>query len=48
MTALHDLTLVQLAAQLRQRKVSVAEAAQHFLARARQHDALGAYLATDE
>ena len=42
MSELHDLTLAQLAAQLRQRKASAVEAAQHFLERAKQHDALGA------
>ena len=45
---LHDLDLVTLAARLRQRKVSAVEAAQHFLQRAREHDALGIYLARDE
>ena len=33
-TELHDLSLVQLAELLRQRKVSALETAQHFLARA--------------
>ncbi|MEO7941027.1 MAG: amidase, partial [Burkholderiaceae bacterium] len=45
---LHDLGLVQLAQQLRQRTVSAQETAQHFLARASTHDALGVYLARDE
>ncbi len=45
---LHDLSLVELANALRQRKVSAIEAAQHFLARAKTHDALGVYLARDE
>ena len=47
-TELHDLSLVALADQLRQRKVSALETAQHFLARARAHDMLGVYLARDE
>ncbi|MCB2002264.1 MAG: Asp-tRNA(Asn)/Glu-tRNA(Gln) amidotransferase GatCAB subunit A, partial [Rhodoferax sp.] len=46
---LHDLSLVQLADQLRQRTVSAQETAQHFLARAKAHDqSLGVYLARDE
>ena len=46
---LHDLSLVQLAEQLRQRTVSAQETAQHFLARAKAHDqSLGVYLARDE
>ncbi len=48
MSELHDLTLAELAVRLRRREVSAFEAAQHFLARAAKHDALGAYLATDE
>ena len=47
-TDLHDLTVVQLAAHLRDRKVSAVEAATHFLARAKNHAALGAFLALDE
>ncbi len=47
-SALHDLTVVQLAAQLRGRKVSAVETAQHFLARAKAHAALGAFLDIDE
>ena len=47
-TELHDLSLVQLADSLRQRKVSAIETAQHFLIRAKTHDALGVYLARDE
>jgi aspartyl-tRNA(Asn)/glutamyl-tRNA(Gln) amidotransferase subunit A len=46
--ALHDLTLAQLAGELRTKKVSAVEAAQHFLARGKQHESLGAYLAIDE
>jgi aspartyl-tRNA(Asn)/glutamyl-tRNA(Gln) amidotransferase subunit A len=45
---LHDLTVAELAGQLRARKVSAVEAAQHFLARAASHASLGAYLAMDE
>ena len=45
MSALHDLTVAQLAAKLKAREVSAVEAAQHFLARSRQHADLGAYLA---
>lgn len=48
MSALHDLTVAELARKLKAREVSATEAAQHFLARGRQHEALGAYLATDE
>ncbi|WP_394791920.1 Asp-tRNA(Asn)/Glu-tRNA(Gln) amidotransferase subunit GatA [Rhodoferax sp.] len=47
-TQLHDLTLVELAQQLRERKVSAVETTQHFLARAQEHAALGTYLAMDE
>ena len=43
-TALHDLTVVQLASLLRAREVSAVETAQHFLARAQAHQALGAFL----
>ena len=45
---LHDLTVAQLAAQLRQRTVSAVETAQHFLARAHTHAALGAFLDFNE
>jgi aspartyl-tRNA(Asn)/glutamyl-tRNA(Gln) amidotransferase subunit A len=47
MTALHDLTVAQLAAKLKAKEVSAVETAQHFLARGEQHAGLGAYLATD-
>ncbi len=47
-TDLHDLTVAELAAHLRQRKVSALEAAQHFLTRANAHPELGAFLATDD
>ncbi|MDO9196527.1 Asp-tRNA(Asn)/Glu-tRNA(Gln) amidotransferase subunit GatA [Rhodoferax sp.] len=46
--ALHDLTVAGLAAQLRERKVSAVETAQHFLARARAHASLGAFLDINE
>ena len=45
---LHDLTVAQLSTQLRLRKVSAVEAAQHFMARAKAHTALGAFLDTNE
>jgi aspartyl-tRNA(Asn)/glutamyl-tRNA(Gln) amidotransferase subunit A len=46
--ALHEMTVAQLAGELRTKKVSAVEAAQHFLARGKQHESLGAYLAVDE
>ena len=48
MTDLHHLTVAELSAKLRAAEVSATEAAQHFLARARQHESLGAFLAVDE
>ena len=45
---LHDLTVTQLARQLRDRKVSAVETAQHFLARAKAHADLGAFLDINE
>ena len=48
MADLHHLAVAELARHLRTRDVSAAEAARHFLARARAHDGLGAFLATDE
>lgn len=48
MAALHELTVAALGRKLRDRELSAVEAAQHFLARARAHDDLGAFLATDE
>ena len=45
---LHDLTVAQLATQLRQRSVSAVETAQHFLTRARKHASLGAFLDINE
>ena len=46
--ALHDLGVAQLATELRERRVSAVEAAQHFLARAHTHQHLGAYVALNE
>ena len=46
--ALHDLSVAQLAAALRDKTVSAEEAARHFLQRGRDAAALGAYLAVDE
>ena len=48
MSALHDLTVAELAAKLLAREVSAVETARHFLARGADQEALGAYLATDE
>jgi aspartyl-tRNA(Asn)/glutamyl-tRNA(Gln) amidotransferase subunit A len=45
---LHDLSVAQLAAQLREKKVSAEETARHFLDRVKRHEALGAFLAIDE
>jgi aspartyl-tRNA(Asn)/glutamyl-tRNA(Gln) amidotransferase subunit A len=45
---LHDLTVAELAAKLSSRQVSAVETARHFLARAKTHESLGAYLATNE
>ncbi|QNP47133.1 Asp-tRNA(Asn)/Glu-tRNA(Gln) amidotransferase subunit GatA [Diaphorobacter aerolatus] len=45
---LHDLSLAQLAAKLKAREVSSVEAAQHFLARAKAHDDLGAFVDINE
>jgi aspartyl-tRNA(Asn)/glutamyl-tRNA(Gln) amidotransferase subunit A len=47
-SALHDLTVAQLASKLRQKEVSAVEAAKYFLARGAAHRELGAYLAVDE
>ncbi len=46
-TELHDLSVAQLAAQLRAKNVSATEAAQHFLQRTQAHAGLGAYLAVN-
>ncbi len=48
MSGLHDLTVAELAAKLRSKDLSAVEVARHFLARGAVHEALGAYLATDE
>ncbi|KQT12995.1 Asp-tRNA(Asn)/Glu-tRNA(Gln) amidotransferase subunit GatA [Ramlibacter sp. Leaf400] len=48
MAALHDLSVADLARQLKTRDVSAVEVAKHFLARADAHQDLGAYLARDE
>ena len=45
---MHAQSLRELNAALRQRRISATELAQHFLARIRQHQALGAFLAVDE
>jgi aspartyl-tRNA(Asn)/glutamyl-tRNA(Gln) amidotransferase subunit A len=47
-SALHDLSVVQLARHLRERKVSAVETAQHFLTRMRAHSHLGAFLDVNE
>ena len=46
-TELHDLGVAELAAKLVAREISSVEVTQHFLARIKQHDSLGAFLATD-
>lgn len=45
---LHDLGLRELAGRIQSRQVSATEAAQHFLARARAQQDLGAFVAIDE
>lgn len=45
---LHQMGVAELARALRERKVSAVEAAQHHLARIRQHQDLGAFVALDE
>lgn len=47
-TELHNLGVAELAAQLRAKQVSATEAAQHFLARAKQHQNLGAFVSLNE
>ncbi len=47
-SALHDLSVAQLARHLRERKVSAVETAQHFLIRMRTHAELGAFLDVNE
>ncbi|HOZ94889.1 MAG TPA: Asp-tRNA(Asn)/Glu-tRNA(Gln) amidotransferase subunit GatA [Ottowia sp.] len=48
MSALHDLTVAELASRLRGRQVSALELARHLLARSQAHAGLGAFLAQDE
>jgi aspartyl-tRNA(Asn)/glutamyl-tRNA(Gln) amidotransferase subunit A len=48
MSDLHTLGVAELAAAIADKKTSSVEAAQHLLARAKQHAALGAYLAFNE
>ena len=43
----HDLGVAQLAASLKKREISAVEVARHFLARAGQHQSLGAFVAID-
>ncbi|MBP8186587.1 MAG: Asp-tRNA(Asn)/Glu-tRNA(Gln) amidotransferase GatCAB subunit A, partial [Comamonas sp.] len=45
---LHQLGVAELAAQLKNKQISAVEAAQHFLARAKQHQHLGAFVAINE
>ena len=47
-TELHQMGVAALAAQLHSKQISSVEAAQHFLARARLHQNLAAFLALDE
>ncbi len=47
-TALHELSVAQLATQLRRRKVSAVETAEHFLKRVHANAALGAFLDLNE
>ena len=46
-TALHDLSVRELAQALRDKQLSAVEAAEHFLQRGQAHAALGAFVATD-
>ena len=46
-TALHDLSVRELAQALRDKQLSAVEAAEHFLQRGHAHAALGAFVATD-
>ena len=48
MSVLHDLTAVQLAKSLAQRKVSATEVASHFITRAKAHGNLASFVAMDE
>ena len=45
--AIHDLSVAELARQLRGKKLSAVEAARHFMARMAGQDSLGAFLASD-
>ena len=45
---LHDLTVAQLATKLKAKNVSAVEAAQHFLARMKAHESLGAFVAMND
>jgi aspartyl-tRNA(Asn)/glutamyl-tRNA(Gln) amidotransferase subunit A len=47
-TELHQMSVAELARQLRDKKVSAVETAQHFLARQRAHQDLAAFVAVDE
>jgi aspartyl-tRNA(Asn)/glutamyl-tRNA(Gln) amidotransferase subunit A len=47
-TELHHLSVAELARRLRERQVSAVETAQHFLARVRTHEALGAFVDLNE
>jgi aspartyl-tRNA(Asn)/glutamyl-tRNA(Gln) amidotransferase subunit A len=47
MSALHDLSVAELATKLAAKEVSSVQLAQHFLARIESQDTLGAFLATD-
>ena len=47
-TELHQLGVAELAAQLKSKEISAVEAAQHFLARAKQHQHLGAFVSIHE
>ncbi len=48
MTEIHDLSIKQLATALRIKEVSAVECAQHFLARMKSHETLGAFLSVNE
>lgn len=48
MSDLHELSVAQLAAQLRAKQVSAVETAQHFLKRIQTHQGLATFLAVDE
>ncbi|MFL6692745.1 MAG: Asp-tRNA(Asn)/Glu-tRNA(Gln) amidotransferase subunit GatA [Ramlibacter sp.] len=48
MSALHDLSVADLARRLKTKDVSATEVAAHFLARGKAQPTLGAYLATDD